>query len=539
MASGLAFASCEKMLDTDQSRVLFAEDNTLSSPNDSLYSAVGILKDLQGVASQYVLLDVRADLSQPTSNADTKIKALADFDFSDETYTSARAYYKVINDCNFYIAHRDTTLKEAGLNITTSEMAAVKSVRAWAYLQLATNYGQVPFITEPLTSISASLVDYPKKGIEEMAQYMIADLAPYADVTLPSWSLNGFSATYLFPPVRLVIADYYLWTGQYEQAAQYYYDYLTDTHTYAYSNTCMAKANGEYMMGTWASQFSTSDSEMKFYIPMTYTDTEGNTIELADIADVFSTCQSERQIAPSDGYIALCDSQVFFNGSREIRGVGDLRRYATFTTTTRDGEEFVLNSKFSSSLNYNSALSSYNLSQPSIVGLYRAGLIWLRMAEAANRAGYPSFAFAILKWGVNQNICTQGYGYIDDSELADAQPWMNFAPKSSTATDWFSYSIGVHSRGLGSGVEKSTDYPSFAIPECATKSDSIDAVEDLIVNELAMETAFEGNRYTDLLRIGLHRSQNDYAARKVAMRGGSFDESLYQKALANKYLPLK
>jgi hypothetical protein len=41
------------------------------------------------------------------------------------------------------------------------------------------------------------------------------------------------------------------------------------------------------------------------------------------------------------------------------------------------------------------------------IPIYRKVLVWLRLAEAINRAGYPEFAFAILKDGLNySNIPT-------------------------------------------------------------------------------------------------------------------------------------
>jgi len=58
----------------------------------------------------------------------------------------------------------------------------------------------------------------------------------------------------------------------------------------------------------------------------------------------------------------------------------------------------------------------------------------------------------------------------------------------------------------------------------ATKSDTIDAVENIIVDELALETSFEGNRFTDLVRIAEHKNASgrqgtQWLATKIANRG--------------------
>ena len=53
----------------------------------------------------------------------------------------------------------------------------------------------------------------------------------------------------------------------------------------------------------------------------------------------------------------------------------------------------------------------------------------------------------------------------------------------------------------------------------AAKADSIEYVENCIIDEMAAETAFEGSRFFDLMRIARHRGQwPAYAAEKVAAR---------------------
>ena len=61
----------------------------------------------------------------------------------------------------------------------------------------------------------------------------------------------------------------------------------------------------------------------------------------------------------------------------------------------------------------------------------------------------------------------------------------------------------------------------------AAKADSIEYVENLIVDEMAAETAFEGNRFFDLMRIARHRGQwPAWAAEKVAVRFGDGAEAI-------------
>ena len=57
------------------------------------------------------------------------------------------------------------------------------------------------------------------------------------------------------------------------------------------------------------------------------------------------------------------------------------------------------------------------------------------------------------------------------------------------------------------------------------QKDTIRAVEEFIIDEMALETCFEGYRFGDLMRISQHRGEdiggdfeNDFLARRVATR---------------------
>ena len=63
------------------------------------------------------------------------------------------------------------------------------------------------------------------------------------------------------------------------------------------------------------------------------------------------------------------------------------------------------------------------------------------------------------------------------------------------------------------------DKDNYVIGQQASLEDSILVVEDMILEEMAAETAFEGNRFFDLLRISRHRDQwPAFAAERVCRR---------------------
>ena len=76
------------------------------------------------------------------------------------------------------------------------------------------------------------------------------------------------------------------------------------------------------------------------------------------------------------------------------------------------------------------------------------------------------------------------------------------------------------------GISK--DMSDFVIPDFSQNppavalQDSIDWVEQKIFEEMAAETAYEGNRFFDLLRISHHRADHPaFMAEKVAAKYGN------------------
>lgn len=87
-----AMASCSDMLETDSTRQVF--NPTLDQKTDSMFFTVGILRDMQLLADQYVLTgEMRGDLVTTTDATETALRELADFSAtSSNKYDSAYVY---------------------------------------------------------------------------------------------------------------------------------------------------------------------------------------------------------------------------------------------------------------------------------------------------------------------------------------------------------------------------------------------------------------------------------------------------------------
>lgn len=232
--------SCQDILETNGTRDLF--DKELNQKTDSMFMAYGILQSMQQLADQYVLTgEMRGDLTATTYYTNEHLRRLADFSTTTENkYDSAYTYYAVINNCNYYVAHRDTSLYTGSTNVVINEYAAVKAIRAWAYLMLARHYGEVPFFLEPLTKISdINRNDYPVLNMDNIVVNLLDDLEPFSGLPVPNYGTiacgntnNGVAKSALshlcFIPVDVILGEMCLETGRYEKAAQYYTKYLID-----------------------------------------------------------------------------------------------------------------------------------------------------------------------------------------------------------------------------------------------------------------------------------------------------------------------
>ena len=153
--ASMMFSSCSDFFDQESKHVIFTDDMHIDRASDSIFSLTGIMLKMQALGDRTVLLgEVRGDLVDVTNAANADLRQLAQFNISDDNkYNSPKDYYAVINNCNLYLAKADTAIRNSSNNqLFIKEYAAAKAYRAWTYLQLAINYGKVPFVTEPITT---------------------------------------------------------------------------------------------------------------------------------------------------------------------------------------------------------------------------------------------------------------------------------------------------------------------------------------------------------------------------------------------------
>ncbi len=263
-----------------------------------------------------------------------------------------------------------------------------------------------------------------------------------------------------------------------------------DTAAYYLYMACSTAGNNSYKVGAqysnenWSSIFVNSqdqDNTVMTAVPYSLDDQQINPLEQ------YTSYNLDYTIKPAQSIMDMYDKQVS-KGIKDppgdqYRGVG-----ITYDTlASKDDGIFAIN-KYSIDVSNDFSAG---------VILYRAADVHLLFAEALNRKGEPENALLL----VNDGYRTLPY---------------------------WSRSSGVRGRVYLQNIELG--------------SGGLWHIENLIMDERAMELAFEGKRWFDLMRIARRRNDPAYLADKIAAKFSGAEKDAVRERLMNMdnwYLPVQ
>jgi len=548
--------SCKKVFDIKpESQV--DQSQAYRNVYDADAAVIGIYGKVMKVAKQYMLWnELRGDLMDITANSDLYLRQLSEQNVTgNNPYINPQPFYDVILNCNdalknFKIMLQQNKLKTDEFNQRYSDVGAIRS---WLYLQLGVHFGNIPYVTDPLEQVS-DLHDpskFPMVPLNQLIDSLVkfTEALPFLE-NYPSGTnlvttVDGYPTSKFFINKNMLLGDLYLWQGQYDKAAirfrkvmdingpvgndaLWYNQYKISNNA---ANPSLSSINYSraqdfsslnYGPVSWRNLFERPATDNDFNWEWIWAlPFDKNFAPTDPFIDLFSINGGSYLVRPSQQAIDNWNSQtqVFtFTGGTATAPVvfGDNFPFdsrGVFTYRYINGQPVIMKYLYNY-LNASTATADclpFNiLIEQGKWFLARAATLHLHFAEAANRAGYPKVAYALVNRGIgftydpvpggttgrdvtniqNTNFLPDPYKF--DARNGDAPPFRS---------SWYR-NFGIRGRA---------NLKVVTLPA----TDSVTNVENMILDENALELAYEGERWPDLLRIAIRRNDPAYIADKI------------------------
>lgn len=549
---GLAITtfSCKKVFDLPAKDQVDAV-NAYQNVADANAAVVGIYGKLQTIADRYIVLnELRADLVSPTLNADTYLKQLnTHTETTDNPWADPKPWYNLILNCNDAMYHFDDMLKTGKLKPVDYQQrySDIGTLRCWLYLQVATHYGTIPYVTDPVSNLSDlnDATKFPRLTLDQVIDKLAAfmnDPNRYLDVYATSDPITGSTASALNTTVDGLATNLFfinklsfkgdinLWKGNYNDASKAY-RLLADEGLKGGDASGQPyyerfKVTGFTALGIGYGNPSSNPNPNQTENPLSDGPTTGWRQIFADPA--FSTNTSCEYIwrlpfssafSPANPFVDLFSNQggsykltvsqaLVDNWNSQVQNNGypyDAR--SRIAVRNINGQPVIMKQLYYY-LDNSSFLPINPLQKPGYWLLNRAGAMQQKFAEAACNDNQVKVAYALLNVGISNVFTTNPVPADRTNTMQTFLP----APYDMDARQ------GGPQNYHGTWYRETGDRTrANLVPLSANlylNNDKI-GLENEIINESARELSFEGYRWGDLVRIARRRNDPAFLADKV------------------------
>ncbi|MFC6859501.1 RagB/SusD family nutrient uptake outer membrane protein [Zunongwangia atlantica 22II14-10F7] len=525
--SAALFISCSDYLEVEPKDRL-VEEQAFLDVYDADAAVIGIYGKFLTIADKYVILnELRADLLSTTMNSEPQLNEIQIHEVSENnSYANPREFYELINNCNDVLRNFDIMLSQNRLTENEYEQrySDIGALRSWLYLQVGIHYGNIPYITEPIENIDdvKNRSRYPRISFDQLLDELInftntlSYLTPYSSENSIITDLDGHNTSKFFINKECLLGDINLWKGNYTEAASHYKNVMNSTDDWDIYRMPFSFPNAEgiaveYLRyrdqdtrslinsktDGWGSMFVRDrddlwNTEWIWSLPF-----DSNFSPENPFIDLFSMQGGEYQLKPSQQVINLWNNQTQLNGfPYDARG----RRFSYFTVN----EQPVVKKYLYNYIDLETQMPVDIFNRDGRWYLYRAAKMHLRFAEAANRDEEHRLANALLNSGIQSAYTVEGA--IDKTDIE--QTHLPFPYDFDARNGDFPRYRSTWHRNTG---VRGRAY----VRPVPVVGDSLISIENNIIEEAALELAFEGNRWGDLVRIALRRNDPSFLADKI------------------------
>jgi len=576
-AAMLLLTGCKKFFDKVPTSEL-DHDGAYQNVYDADAAVMGIYGKFMGLADRYIILnELRADLLDYTANADKYLKEISNHTVSgDNPYASPRPFYELIINCNdalhnFNNMYRGNKISEANYNERYADIACLRS---FLYLQLGIHYGdEVRYVTSPLATLEDvnNPALFPKVTFDALLDSLIAFTEPipykeqYSAASSLNITLDGYPTSKFFINKRCLLGDLYLWKGNYIQAATYYRQVMEvattgDTGENYYS---------QYKMGWFGNADNAEDNRVAFdnrqkpgdVATLSYNKGWRMMFQVGPTVNAFTrefiwSLPFDNKFAPANPLIRLFSpvgGNYLVKPSQQVMDMWASQRMASsavpgtglpydarglFSVNDVGGKRVAMKFIYKY-LDWQTHLPADILVKNGDWYLFRQTHLMMRFAEAANRQGRHRLAYAFFSRGIGSTF--------DSSGAANKTRWQNtldypypfnFDARNGEIPyfrgDWYRHT-GVRARAFLENYQITA----------TNSADSLIQIEAGLLQETALENAFEGTRWPDLLRMARRQNDPSIIADKVyqkLLKDGDPNAGAARARLMNRegwYLPFK
>ena len=566
LIAAFGLSGCKKVFDIkpqDQLDVTNAYQNVY----DADAAVVGIYGKFMALADRYVILnELRGDLLNYTSNANESLRQISTHTVTaGNPYASPRPFYELIINCNDALEHFQVMVKEK--RMTEDEFkqrySDIGALRSFLFLQMGIHFGEIPYVTSSLTNIDEvkNAANFPRLSFPVLLDSLIrfTEALPYKELYPAGTNLNisvdGYPTQKFYINKKVILGDLHLWKGNFTKAAEWYRQVMeTGTQGVANGNYYSQykigwDSNGDidhYITYSRAGDASTLvyNSQWRIMFEQAF-GTSGFDREWVwalpfdskfkpdnSLIKLFSPVGGDYLVKPSNEIYSLWDNET----QRLAQGGSipyDARKL--LSTATIGGQPVAMKYLFNY-LNYSTLTPTSILTRNGKWFLFRQTQLHMRFAEAANRAGKYRLSWGFLNSGIaGAYPAPTSDVTLYHNSLHEPYPF-NFDGRNSGSSgvpyyraDWYR-NIGVRARA---------NLLDITVPA----ADSLLTIENALIKETALENAFEGTRWPDLLRVALRRNDPSFLADKIynkLLKDGTGDAAAVRTKLMNPsnwYLP--